>query len=538
MAIKGSLKEASLPDVLQLLSLGQKTGCLSIADRSNFGYIYFEKGRISYASIVNRRDRLGEILVKHGRISQEQLDAAVHKQGKERDRRLGQILVSQQVITQQDLERYMRVQIEESVYYLFTWTQGTFHFEVDVRPERQDFLVSINPESLLLEGARRVDEWSLIEKKIPSFDLIFALDRDRLAISEAKLTESQQRILPLLDGSRDVNQVIEDSGLGEFEIGKAVYGLLTAGYLHRAGRTASTVDAAVTDARVEEHRNLGVAFYKTGMLDEAAREFRRVAELRPGEASAHFFLGLVALRQARWREAMETLRVAAEKGGSRPAVLHNLGLACEHLGLLKEAEAAYAEAATRARTDPRIYLGWGIVTLKQGDFASAAGRLDRAKELFGAVPPPTWFWARALAAASAGEFELAEQVAEEGADAFPSHAVLQNNLAVLLELAGEHAAAEELVRGARKNEPSLPQLSKNLGDLAYRASRYDEAWDAYSRAVELAPELGDDVYFKLGNIAYKRNDRELAAQLWRKALELNPKHELVKANLETLSALS
>ena len=45
MAIKGSLKEASLPDVLQLLALGQKTGCLSIADRSNFGYIYFEKGR-------------------------------------------------------------------------------------------------------------------------------------------------------------------------------------------------------------------------------------------------------------------------------------------------------------------------------------------------------------------------------------------------------------------------------------------------------------------------------------------------------------
>jgi tetratricopeptide (TPR) repeat protein len=538
MAIKGSLKEASLPDVLQLLTLGQKTGCLSVADRSNFGYIYFEKGRISYASIVNRRDRLGDILAKHGKITQEQLNAAIHAQGKERDKKLGQILVSQGVLTQEDLERYMRVQIEESVFYLFTWTQGTFNFEADVRPERQDFLVSINPESLLLEGARRVDEWSLIEKKIPTFDLIFIVDRDRLEISEAKLTEAQQRVLPLLDGARDVDQVIEDSGLGEFEIGKALYGLITAGYLHRAGRTASAADAPVTDARIEEHRNLGIAFYKTGMLDEAAREFRRVAELRPSEPSAHFFLGLVALRQARWREAMEALRLAAEKGGSRPAVLHNLGLAYEHLGRLPEAEAAYAEAAARARTDARTYLGWGVVALKQGDFASAAGRLDRAKELCGGVPPATWFWARALAAASAGEFELAEEVAEEGAEAYPSHAVLQNNLGVLKELAGDLAGAEELIRGARKNEPSLPQLSKNLGDLVYRASRYEEAWDAYSRAVELAPDLGDDVYFKLGNIAYKGNDRELAAQLWRKALELNPKHELVKANLDTLSALS
>src|SRR5438045_2340670 len=173
MAIKGSLKEASLPDVLQLLALGQKTGCLSIADRSNFGYIYFDKGRICYASIVNRRNRLGDILVKHSKITQEQLDVAVHRQTKEHGKRLGEVLVAMAVITQADLERYMRVQIEESVYYLFTWTQGTFNFEADVRPERQDFLVSINPESLLLEGARRVDEWSLIEKKIPSFDLIF-----------------------------------------------------------------------------------------------------------------------------------------------------------------------------------------------------------------------------------------------------------------------------------------------------------------------------------------------------------------------------
>ena len=538
MAIKGSLKEASLPDVLQLLALGQKTGCLSIADRSNFGYIYFDKGRICYASIVNRRDRLGDILVKHEKIVQAQLDAAIERQAKERDKKLGEILVAMGSISQPDLERYMRVQIEESVYYLFTWTQGTFNFEADVRPERQDFLVSINPESLLLEGARRVDEWSLIEKKIPSFDILFSVDRDRLAISEATLTDTQQRLLPLLDGKRDVNQIIEDSGLGEFEVGKAVYGLITAGFLHRAGRTPSAEDAKITDARVEEHRNLGVAFFKTGMLDEAAREFRRVAELRAGDANALFFIGLVALKQARWREAMEALRLAAEKGGSRPAVLHNLGFAYEQLGRLPEAELAYAEAASRARNDARVYLGWGIVALKRGDLASAAGRLDRAKELYAGALPAPWHWARTLAAAAAGEFEEAETLAEAAVAAHPGNAILRNNLAVLRELAGDLTRAEELVRAALKDEPSQPQLAKNLGDLSYRAARYDEAWDAYNRAVELAPDLGDDVYFKLGNIAYKRNDRELAAQLWRRALELNPKHELVKTNLETLSALS
>ena len=70
MAIRGSLREASLPDVLQLLSMGKKTGCLSVTHKNNFGYIYFNKGRICYASIVNRRDRLGDMLVKTGVISQ------------------------------------------------------------------------------------------------------------------------------------------------------------------------------------------------------------------------------------------------------------------------------------------------------------------------------------------------------------------------------------------------------------------------------------------------------------------------------------
>src|SRR5207245_7668240 len=117
--------------------------------------------------------------------------------------------------------------------------------------------------------------------------------QDGVGISEAKPTDTQQRVLPLLDGSRDLHHVIEDAGVGEFEIGRALYGLITAGFVHRAGRTASAADQQITDARVEEHRNLGVAFYKTGMLDEATREFRRVAELRPGEAHAHFYIGLV-----------------------------------------------------------------------------------------------------------------------------------------------------------------------------------------------------------------------------------------------------
>jgi tetratricopeptide (TPR) repeat protein len=379
-----------------------------------------------------------------------------------------------------------------------------------------------------------VDEWSLIEKKIPSFDLIFAVDPAHIGESAPTLSAEQQRLLPLLDGSRDVQALIEVSGLVEFELGKALFGLITAGFAHRVGTSAAAAPV-VNDSRVEEHRNLGVAFYKAAMLDESLREFRRVADLRPGDASAPFYLGLIAVRQGRWEEAVTAFRQALERAGARPAALHNLGYALERLGRLDEAEAAYGDAAGRAREDARIMLGWSIVALKRGEAQVAQDRLARTRELLGAKPlPAAWYWAAALASAALDDAGGALRAARDGAGAYPANPVLQNNLAVLLEQAGDVAAAEAALRAALAEDPSLPQVSKNLADILYRNGRYDDAREAYERAAKLAPELGDDLYFKLGNIAYKRRDKLQARESWSRATTLNPGHALARANLDML----
>ena len=261
----------------------------------------------------------------------------------------------------------MRIQIEEAVYYLFTWTSGTFNFEAGVRPESEDFLVRISPEALLLEGARRVDEWSLIEKKIPSFDLIFSVDQDHIGQSAPTLSAEQQRLLPLIDGTRDVQQLIDESGLVEFDVGKALYGLITAGFAHRVGTSTAAAPKA-NDSRVEEHRNLGVAFYKAGMLDEALREFRRVTDLRPSDSTAPAF-------------PRTDCHPSGSVGGGgrqrcgrhpRPACRSRRrftiwGLRWSNWGGWTRRRPPTATRQVGREKIRRIILGWSIVALKRGD---------------------------------------------------------------------------------------------------------------------------------------------------------------------------
>jgi len=536
MAIKGSLKEASLPDVLQLLSMGKKTGCLSVTHRSNFGYIYFDKGRIAYASIVNRRDRLGDILVKSNIITQDQLEDAIAFQAKVRDKRLGEILLERNAITREDLHRHIRMQIEEAVYFLFTWTAGTFNFEPDILPEEQDLLVSINPESLLLEGARRIDEWSLIEKKIPSFDVVFDLDRERLGGSEATLTPEQDQLVPLIDGRRDVTALIDASGMGEFNVGKALYGLQTAGFLHRVGKSKSAAAAAAPDGKIEEHRNLGIAFYKTGMLEEALREFRRVLELREGDARAQFYVGLAYSRQGKWPEAAEIFRAAADQPGARGAVFHNLAFALERLGRFEEARSELEEAMLRGGSDdPRMHTSLGVLTLRLGSAAGADEILTAARPLWGKRPPSAaWFHYAALAAALTSDVVRSIALLVEGTGHHPHSAALFNNLAAAQERHGDQQDAVVSAERGAHEDSGIPQLHKNIGDYFYRASQYDEALESYQRAVKLNPSLGEDIFLKLGNIRLRRRETEEAIRCWERALELDPGNAIIRTNLSAV----
>ena len=533
MAIKGSLKEASLPDVVQLLYLGRRTGCLSVASDRNFGSIWFDEGWITFAGMVSRNDRLGERLVAAGKITAQELESAIASQTAMPGRRIGALLVHLGLVTAPDLADELKRQVEETVFTLFAWTSGTFSFEVAISPDVPDVPLRLNPEGLLLEGARRVDEWSVIAKKITTVDAVYAFDGEPRshADNNAQLVESERRVLPLINGVSTVRQIVEGTGLSEFEVCRVLFGLISAGRLRRVA-TAPPPAPREDLSRVDEHRNLGIAFYRTGMLAEAEREFRRVAELQPQEAIAPFHLGMIAMRQARWSDAVEQLQRAATLDGSRVAVVHNLALAFEAAGRLDDAERTLAEALAANGRDARLWTASGLLALRRGEPARGLERFAHARDLLGThTPPARWFWGCGWAQGLSEAWPDALATVREGVAAFPDHPVLRTTLGVLLEGSGEVGEAEAHLRHALSEDPSIPQISKNLGDLLYRAGRWDEAEESYERAVKLAPVLGDDVYFKLGNLACRRGELVLARQHWEHAIAINPEHALARANL-------
>jgi tetratricopeptide (TPR) repeat protein len=429
MAIRGNLSEASLPDVLQLLAMGSKSGCLTLASDRGFGSIYFDNGRISNATVGARG--LGTA---------------------------------------------------DAVYEMFTWTVGTFSFEPGVTPAKDAELVAVDPQELLLEGARRVDEWSLIEKKIPSFDVVFALDRSQMLRNSIAFTVEQQMLLPLIDGFRDVRELTRESGLGEFGVGKALYGLMSGGFLVPVGKKEP--DPVVAENVISEHRNLGIAFYRARMYSDASREFRRIIELRSTDATASFFLGLIAIREGRWNDAIIALVLAATTSPRSSAIFVNLAYSYERLGQYEKARLALEQVVNRGSTpEPLAHLGLAALALRRSDVESASTALEQARTAWGGTTPPAaWFHYAGIEAAMRGDVHGAAQLLGDGVRHYPAEAVLLNNLAVAEEMRGHFDDARVAAERAVRTDCTMPQLYRNLGDALRRAGRPEEAQVAYQRA--------------------------------------------------------
>jgi hypothetical protein len=337
MALEGTIRDFGLPDIFQLIGLQRKTGLLTLTNERDQESvtITFEGGMVVMADSSARRleDRLGNVLVKQGKITRDRLEEALSVQ-KQTLQRLGHILASASAITTKDLRDALQVQISQIVFRVFRWRDGRYLFAPAeaVDYDRENF-APMSTDFILMEGIRMVDEWPIIEKKIPSFDIVFrpVVDpslievgaggspddsgQERRAQSPTgriRLAAEEERVFRKVDGVRTVQAIIDGTGAGEFEVCRTLFDFLNRNLIAPAGRgTAPSLEAAEAPSAASPVLGYAVAVLVAalavaGLLVQSRTPFA-VTGLGPSLQGAYASLldGTVQSRLARLERAIE-----------------------------------------------------------------------------------------------------------------------------------------------------------------------------------------------------------------------------------------
>ncbi|HEY0141631.1 MAG TPA: DUF4388 domain-containing protein [Thermoanaerobaculia bacterium] len=225
MALSGNLRTMLPGDLLQWLSLGQKTGTLVVSNNRVEKKIFFRNGRVISSASNDPREYLGQFLMSHGYLTEPELKKAMEVQ-LQSGILLGKILVMIEVISEEHLQRLMRLKAEEEIYDIFLWHDGDFYFLDNELPQMEMIPLQVDVTGIIMEGTRRVDEWSRIRELIPNASLTPVPLGE---IEATDLEEVEEQIVRAIDGKRTIADIVLESRSSEFMVSSTVYALVRHG---------------------------------------------------------------------------------------------------------------------------------------------------------------------------------------------------------------------------------------------------------------------------------------------------------------------
>ena len=292
MGVSGNLKTMLPGDLLQWLSLGQKTGTLVVSNKAVEKKIFFNRGRVVSSASNDPREYLGQFLMSHGYLSEPELTKAMEVQ-RQSGMLLGKILVMIDVISEPELVRLMRLKAEEEIYDIFLWTEGEFHFIDDELPKQELIPLQVDVTGIIMEGTRRVDEWMRIREVIPNEVVVPVLPNPIPEYFE--LEDAQQTVVKAIDGKRSIADIVLESRSSSFRVSETLLYLAQNNFIHFIDPTlqkpvpvaqeplltpAAGIPATEED-EIASMLNRAQSAIRTGDFEKAQRLLRAAQNLDP-----------------------------------------------------------------------------------------------------------------------------------------------------------------------------------------------------------------------------------------------------------------
>lgn len=241
--MEGTLKEYSFADLIQMFGYQRRTGILTLKRSEEFVTVIFHNGSIVGAEAFPHRieTMLGRVLIKQGKITEKGLERALNIQ-KKTNEKLGRILVDIGLISKEDLSSSLSLQATKILFTLFKWKDGEFKFKSsDTVEYDKEFFTPIEVDNILMQGMQMLDEWPRITSLIRSKKVIFeplpvkpefeVVDEFHEGMSNKKLSRIEFETLKLIDGKRNVEEIIDLSYANEFITLRSIVSLIEKGLI-------------------------------------------------------------------------------------------------------------------------------------------------------------------------------------------------------------------------------------------------------------------------------------------------------------------
>lgn len=275
----------NLPEILQWVKFGRKSGTIIFERRGVVKKVFVEDGLIVSSSSNDPKEYLGQVLICFGLITETALNEAFKLQSQSK-KLLGKILTETYKLKESEVLNALRIKIEETIYDLFLWEDGKFIYQEGIEHlQSHDRLeTAITIDQVMFEGARRMDEWKEFKRVVPTDDIVFKVKAGINGIGNLEKDFITQKIFSAIDGAKTLRRVLLETHAPEYRGIESFAKLMWGGFIEAAKKAvpkpkASTPAKAVLESAMEK--------FKAKDFETAYAMLDNYLQSSPGDEEAH-----------------------------------------------------------------------------------------------------------------------------------------------------------------------------------------------------------------------------------------------------------